>query len=60
MASPGHSYRFPYTPTPGGSTPGPEVTPEQGIRDLWGFFWLAVLNSVIIAVAGLVVWFLVR
>lgn len=54
------SFRTPYTPTPGSSTPGPAVTPTEGRSDLWGFFWLALLNTLIIAVAGIVTWLLVR
>jgi hypothetical protein len=54
------TYRTPYTPSPGGSTPSATVGPEEGKRELWGFFWLALLNTVIIAVAGIVTWWLVR
>jgi hypothetical protein len=54
------TYRTPYTPYPGSSTPSATVGPEEGKRELWGFFWLALLNTVIIAVAGIVTWWLVR
>ena len=60
MASDGESYRSPYTRTPGTSTAGPEVTPAEGVRELWAFFWLALLNTAIIVVAGLATWFVVR
>jgi len=53
-------YRNPYTPTPGGSTPPDGTTPEEGKRDLWSFFWLALLNTLIIAVAGVVAWWFVH
>jgi hypothetical protein len=54
------TYRTPYTPYPGSSTPGAEVGPEEGMGELWGFFWLSLLNTVIIAVAGIVAWWLVH
>ncbi len=54
------SFRTPYTPSPGSSTPGPEVGPEEGRRELWGFFWLALLNTLVIAVAGILTWLLLR
>jgi hypothetical protein len=54
------SFSTPYTPYPGSSTPGPEVSPAEGTADLWGFFWLALLNTVIIAVSGIVTWWFVR
>lgn len=54
------AFRTPYTPTPGSSTPGPHVAPTEGRSDLWGFFWLALLNTAIIAVAGVVTWWLVH
>lgn len=50
------SYRTPYTPTPGSSTPPPEMTPDEGRADLIGFAWLALLNTAIIAVVGVGVW----
>jgi hypothetical protein len=52
-------FRTPYTATPGASIPGPETTPEEGKADLWGFFWLTLANTAIIAVAGIVAWLLV-
>jgi len=54
------TFRTPYTPYPGSSTPPSSVGPEEGKHELWGFFWLALLNTLIIAVAGLVAWWLVH
>jgi hypothetical protein len=53
-------FQTPYTPTPGSSTPGPQVDPAEGTSELWGFFWLSLANTVIIAVAGVVTWFLIH
>jgi hypothetical protein len=53
-------YRNPYTPYPGGSTPSGHVGPGEGKRELWGFFWLTLLNTLIIAVTGIVAWTLVH
>ncbi len=53
-------YRTPYTPSPGSSTTSPTVTPEEGKADLWGYFWLALLNTLIIAVAGIGAWLYVH
>ncbi|MGA7922540.1 MAG: hypothetical protein WCA77_00995 [Thermoplasmata archaeon] len=50
----------PYTPTPGSSTPPPTVKAEEGTRDLWTFFWLAIANSAIIIGAGLAAWLYVH
>jgi hypothetical protein len=58
--SAGEPYRTPYTPYPGGSMPPAETTPEEGKRDLWTFFWLALLNTIIIAAAGILTWWLVH
>ncbi|HYK93113.1 MAG TPA: hypothetical protein VEY07_03615 [Thermoplasmata archaeon] len=52
------SFATPYTPTPGSSTPSPEVSPDEGRRELWGFFWLSLANTAIITVAGLLAWWL--
>ena len=60
MGESAEAFRYPYTPTPGGSTPGPEVSPREGVRELWGFFWLSLVNTLIIVVAGLVAWWLVH
>lgn len=57
MTEPAEPYRSPYTPTPGSSTAPPDSTPEEGVRELWIFFWVAVVSVVIIAVAGLGAWF---
>jgi len=53
-------FATPYTTYPGSSTPSPEVSPVEGKADLWGFFWLALLNTGIIAVAGIVTWWYVH
>jgi hypothetical protein len=53
-------YSNPYARTPGASMPPPETTPEEGKADLWGFFWLALLNTAIIASAGIVTWWFVH
>jgi hypothetical protein len=60
MSEAADGFRTPYTPTPGSSTPGPEVSPKEGVADLWAFFWLALLNTAIIAVAGVAAWFVVH
>ncbi|HTZ61708.1 MAG TPA: hypothetical protein VMC82_03590 [Thermoplasmata archaeon] len=60
MAPSTESYRTPYTPTPGTSTAPAEMTPEEGVADLWAFFWVTIASIVIIAVAGLAAWFYVH
>lgn len=52
------AYRSPYTGSPGSSTPGPEMTPRLGVRELWEYFWLALANTAIITVVGLVTWWM--
>ena len=54
------TFRTPYTPSPGSSTPGPEVTPAEGRADVWAFVWLSLLNTAIIAVVGIAAWYLVH
>jgi len=54
------AYRHPYTPYPGSSTPEATVGPHEGKQELWAFFWLAVLNTVIIGVAMVGVWWMVH
>jgi hypothetical protein len=56
----GEPFRNPYTTYPGSSTPPAHTTPEEGKRDLWTFFWLALLNTAIIAVAGITTWWFVH
>jgi hypothetical protein len=53
-------YRHPYTPTPGGATPSASVGLEEGKHELWAFFWLAILNTSVIAAAMLVAWWFVH
>jgi hypothetical protein len=55
-----NSYRNPYTPYAGSSTPSANVGPEEGKHELWSFFWLALLNTLIIAIAGIVTWWIVH
>jgi hypothetical protein len=55
----GEPFRHPYTPYPGGSTPSADMSAEEGKRDLWTFFWLALLNTTIIGAAGVLTWWLV-
>ncbi|HEV2231515.1 MAG TPA: hypothetical protein VGV64_01130 [Thermoplasmata archaeon] len=50
----------PYAPSPGTSTPSPTVSPKEGISEFWAFFWLALANTTIIAVAGIATWLLVH
>jgi hypothetical protein len=60
MSEAAGSWRTPYTPTPGSSTPSPEVGPEEGKGELWDFFWLSLLNTTVIAVVGVVFWLFFR
>jgi len=60
MTESASGFQTPYTPSPGSSTPSPNVSPAEGKADLWAFFWLALLNTAIIAVAGIVAWVFVR
>ena len=53
-------WRTPYTATPGSSTPPPHVTPEEGWAELRVFAYLALLNTVIIAVVGVGTWLAVH
>jgi hypothetical protein len=46
----------PYTPYPGGG-PAHDTDPKEGVGELWTFFWLAIVNTAIIAVAGIVTWY---
>lgn len=56
MTEGSESYQTPYTPTPGGATPSPTVTPEEGTREIGMFFWLAIANTAIIGGAGVIAW----
>ncbi len=53
-------FRWPYTPTPGGATPPAQTGRAEGHSEVRAFFWLALLNTVIIAAVGLTVWFLMH
>ena len=50
----------PYAKSPGASMPGPEVSPQEGRRDLRTFFWLTLANTAIIAAAGIGAWLYVH
>ena len=54
------TYRSPYAPYPGSSTPAPEVDPKEGKGDLWTFFWLSLLSTLVIAVTGIATWWFVH
>lgn len=56
MSEPEGTFRTPYPSTPGGSTPGPDVTPEEGTSELWTFFWVTITSIAIIAVFGIGAW----
>jgi hypothetical protein len=56
VTDPAETFRSPYTPTPGSSTPPPDVGPAEGTGELWTFFWVAVVSMVIIAAFGLGAW----
>jgi hypothetical protein len=43
----------PYATTPGSSTPGRGVSREEGVHDLWAFFWLAIASTAILVGVGL-------
>jgi len=60
MSTDSSAFRTPYTPYPGSSTPPAHVGPTEGKADLWTFFWLSLVNTLIIAVSGILTWWLVR
>lgn len=51
---------WPYTPTPGGATPPVSTDRTEGRSEVRSFFWLALFNTLLFAVVGLVVWFLLH
>ncbi|HEV8050029.1 MAG TPA: hypothetical protein VGP88_05500 [Thermoplasmata archaeon] len=53
MGSSEHAPGNPYATSPGSSTPGPHVSREEGVSDLWSFFWLSIVGTVILVVVGL-------
>ncbi len=53
-------FHWPYTPTPGGGTPPTGQGPKEGRHEIRTFFWLAILNTVIIAAVGIIVWFVIH
>ena len=50
----------PYATSPGSSTPGPSVSTEEGVSDLWSFTWFSILCTGILAVVAVVGWLLVH
>lgn len=50
----------PYAFSPGSSTPGAGVGAKEGVSELWAFFYLSLANTAIIAVAGIVAWWIVH
>ncbi|MCI4325477.1 MAG: hypothetical protein L3K00_06325 [Thermoplasmata archaeon] len=50
----------PYTTTPGSSTPGVGVSPEEGSADLWTFFWLSAVSTAILIVVAAAGWLIVH
>ncbi len=55
MTTPEEPFRSPFPAYPGGG-PAHETTPEEGIGEMWIFFWLALASTVIIAAAGIGTW----
>jgi hypothetical protein len=53
-------FTWPYTPTPGGSTPPAETGRGEGQFEIRAFFWLAILSTVVIAAVGVGIWFLLH
>jgi hypothetical protein len=60
VTEPAAPYRNPYNETPGSSTPPAGTTPEEGVHELWTFFWVAVTSVVIIAAFGIAAWLYVK
>jgi hypothetical protein len=50
----------PYATSPGSSTPGAGVSPEEGSADLWTFFWLSAISTAILIVVAAAGWLLVH
>ena len=51
---------WPYTPTPGGGTPPATTDRKEGRSEVRAFFWLALINTIIIAAVGITVWVLLH
>jgi hypothetical protein len=60
VTEPAAPYQNPYHESPGSSTPPPGTTPEEGIHEMWTFFWVAVISVVIIATFGIGAWLYVH
>ncbi|MGI0054759.1 MAG: hypothetical protein ACREB9_01465 [Thermoplasmata archaeon] len=56
MTDPTTTWKSPYTPTPGSSTPSPHVTPHEQVLELKTFFWMALINTTIIGGSGVIAW----
>ncbi|MGI0070904.1 MAG: hypothetical protein ACRECT_02355 [Thermoplasmata archaeon] len=56
MSGSGEPYRSPYGSSPGSSTPSPEITPAEGVSEMWTFFWVTVASMLIITVGGVGAW----
>jgi len=50
----------PYATTPGSSTPGRGVSREEGVADLWSFFWLSIIGTVVIVGVGMAAFLVVH
>ncbi|MGI0053638.1 MAG: hypothetical protein ACREC5_08405 [Thermoplasmata archaeon] len=50
-------FESPYAAYPGGG-PSHETKPEEGVGELWIFFFLSLANTGIIAAAGIGTWLL--
>jgi hypothetical protein len=53
-------FAWPYTPTPGGATPPATTDRKEGHHEVRAFFWLALINTIIIAAVGIAVWLLLH
>jgi hypothetical protein len=49
-----------YATTPGSSTPGRGVSAEEGVADLWSFFWLSIVGTVILVGVGMAAFLVVH
>jgi hypothetical protein len=53
-------FQWPYDRVPGGPTPPPELSREEGHSELWGYAILSLLSGLIISVSGIAVWLYVH
>jgi hypothetical protein len=54
------SFRTPYAPSPGSSTPSPHVSPAEGRAELRAFVYLSLVSTFVIVVVGLGIWWMVH